>query len=108
MAIVASTASPSAPGLLRGVDQPTGEPQLLFADAGTAAIVVVTKANPRPCRQEEGPRMSLRKPPPGCENHSSAAAMSAIPIAITGEADASDELGGDTGRDEDHERERQV
>ena len=50
-------------------------------------MVVVTNANPRPAAaSSDGPRMSVRKPPPTetCENHASAVAIISIPIASTG------------------------
>ncbi len=88
VAIVASTASPSAPPICCEVlISPLASPASCSATPDIAAIVVVTKANPRPvAASSDGPRMSLTKLPPTdtCENQARAAAISTIPVASTG------------------------
>ena len=88
LAIVASTASPSAPPICCEVlISPLASPDSCSRTPETAAIVVVTKAKPSPiAASSDGPRMSEAKPPPTetCENQTSAAAMNAIPAASTG------------------------
>ena len=88
LAIVASTARPKAPPICCEVlISPLARPDSCSRTPETAAIVVVTKANPSPkAASSDGPRMSERKLPPTetCENQSSAAAIKAIPAASTG------------------------
>ncbi len=113
LAIVASTASPSAPPICCEVlISPLARPDSCSRTPETAAIVVVTKANPRPAAaSSDGPRMSVRKPPPTetCENQTSAGGDHRHPGREHRlEADPRDELGGDPGGDDDPEREGQV
>ena len=81
------TARPSAPPTCCVVlINPLARPASLSGTPETAAIVVVTNANPRPtAARSDGPRMSPRKLPCAeiCENQTSAAAIRAMPIAIT-------------------------
>ena len=65
---------------------PLASPASLSLTPDTAAIVVVTNANPSPtAARSDGPRMSPRKLPCAeiCENQTRAEAISNMPIAVT-------------------------
>src|SRR5207302_6624301 len=80
-------ASPSAPPTCCVVlINPLARPASLSPTPDTAAIVVVTNANPSPtAASSDGPRMSPRKLPCTeiCENQTRADAISAMPTART-------------------------
>ena len=88
VAIVESTASPSAPPICCEVlISPLARPCSRSSTPETAAIVEVTKPNPSPiAASSEAPRMSVRKPPPTETwlNQRRPAATNSIPAARIG------------------------
>ena len=113
VAIVESTARPSAPPICCEVlISPLARPCSRSSTPETAAIVEVTKPNPRPiAASSEAPRMSVRKPPPtetwlnqsrpgGDEQHPRRQDRL--------EAEPGDELAAEARRDDDRHRQRQV
>ena len=88
VAIADSTASPIAPpNCWEVLISPLARPCSRDRTPATAAIVEVTKPNPRPiAASSEGPRMSSTKEPPTEMplNHSSPTATESIPMARIG------------------------
>ena len=108
-----STARPSAPPICCEVlIRPLARPASFSSTPETAAIVVVTKAKPRPAAaNSEGPRMSVVKLPP-TETRLNQSRPTTMKSRPGGEhrlvAELGHELGGDPGRGHDHQRQRQV